>query len=503
MKKKRNNHSVGPSVFNQRGFGLLEVLASLGIVAVLAGATVMYSRAINTVSSPTYSKKFNCTAHAASFMAAMRSVAGATAISGFHAFQSTRTPLNTYNYSPIISGVPTNIVMPDQLGTGNKPLAGNLVAIHGMMHMLNGLYNSLSPDYCNNFVNTPGITQLANDSSAILRNSDGAMPVTSIRVRTYNLRTGAVAACWRPSWLAPPGIDNAAKNGFSQGVFTKPSTIRNDQGLLLEVQTNYRDETGQTQTCTMSQRFAYDEDTREPATPTLSIQNITPYPPSDSSPANRNQVSMRVHYPAGAEKGVALVCRDYSYISVPANQYRCYDLTSTGPGPQPSGGSRPAPRTMALPPPGYVPSSATTPVAPTDWRPCEQVTLCGRAPSATSLVADSSFTSTGEIQINNTYSNVPSDCVIRLQTAVIDSAGNLNASTITPYPGVQVTSGITATGGPGGSNTITPRPTCGNWCAATRWSTQTYWQTRACCVGLGCQIGMENGTRRQLVPTVR
>lgn len=474
---------------------------------------------------------------------------GATAGSYFHPYQGQRLPpagdATHFNHTQVVgagdltwpAGIPEILTSP----AGTEPVAANALLLDGPVRTVNALYNS-GTDFTN-FNTTATLTALASyGGSDTFQNLTvgGVAPTTDFRIRVYNLDSGQVPAVQPvpPLWIYPrgmksaAGVDQANVNGFVRysgdanartPLFGKPATYSDQYGFLVEVRVQYKDPSAPAvqKECIVSQRFAYDRDLNPPPPPSVVISNI-------SAPAivqHTHSVSIEVTYDSAAiERGAVLLCRDRSTL-YRVGGYPCYDNSGTvGPGPQqglgtqgPPGndvqrtvgpiGDRMAPgvseeavpyaadplnpyydndRPAAL---GNTPNTwrtnsgglIATPAS--DWVPCERVTLCGVAPAASVTYNP---LGNGGLRFTNSYSNVRSECIIRIEAAAIDVAGNLaGANAGGRYNPSQVTPSAMS-----GSSAVTPRPRCGSWCYDAASPVNSYWiNAGSCCVGTGCVRG--------------
>lgn len=321
-------------------------------------------------------------------------------------------------------------------------------------------------------------------------------------------------------------------------------------GYLVEVHTEVS-EGGKTKaSCTGSQRFEHQIDERPPTPasvqaivlnntlPTFNYNTANNRRNWGSSQSNQVQILFRIDNP---KPGTILLCRDLSKIPKTspadfkdaANPYTynsvCMgasptDPNSPGPGPQRLGGTDQtacgcdsnAPNAVNL---RIIKSIlATTDTSnkandidrfdivdshfkPPTWIPCDQVTVCRKKPKSSKVTVltkdvgnsptalQAALTKSDSVEFINTYENLRAECVMQLEVAVTDQAGNL-VVTNTVLPAVAPanilgkaiddkyalktsgTANITPTQIVNSTDPLNvgevARNSCGNWC--TQWS---------------------------------
>jgi hypothetical protein len=484
----------------ESGLGMIEVMIAVGVVGTLALFSGYYAKMVAITTQPTVENRFSCATQTSTMLAKIRGQIGSNfypnsfypqTSNGFVTPTGTTTaPLAPFQFLTLVPNL--WIGAPPILTNSPVPTAANALMMAGPMRALNSLYLGTYPspvDFCTNgFARSTLLDTLSTDSQNILGAPNPTpTPQTQMQIQLYDLASGTVQSGCPRYWIHPQGIvldgDPVNQNGFTiagaQGpYFKEPPNYTDKYGFFVQVQTSYSEldpKTGLTlsKSCLATQKFSYDRDFLAPPLP--AVQVVTGDPP-DGGDATTHTATLTISVPS-QEPGLVMVCRDRSTRQPQLPGYPstldCYSNSGAGPGPQPNPLNF---RTVANP----LPNETTVPVpgtliGPSSWLPCEQVTLCGVATTGASI----SSTALG-LSMTSTFSNIPSDCVIRIETAVMDSAANLNASSVTPYNPAQV---VVSTPNNPVNNSNTPRPTCGQLCAPDgTWTGQSYWQYPSCCV---------------------
>ena len=545
-------HSIG----SQSGFGMVEVLVGLVVISILATVTVFYSDVINLVSRETRGDRYNCVNHGNAVLSKFRGSLGEKTVRMYYPPRGTangnRRPVPAATPTSLTqvmgNGTAANVnnimwaTVPDtisintggfnpNLGAANQFRLANATLIEGgPMRALSAMYNNIitTTGTCDNFVSpyTAFTNMSANNVDSFLMKTSvaaGNRPTTQLRIRRFNIDTGQVIAGCPITWARPPGKAPEADgniNAFGvNGGGGIPIAAEQSAavGFLLEIQTTYftAEDEANARTCVVSQRFSYERDTGAPAVPTVSLDITTPGANMvDFATANQHTMTMQIDS-AQAEPGVVMACRDRS-VRLNPGPHACYVQAAAMPGPGNqwppiAGFPRGDPRVIAH-------NAAETDTGPTmttqqltavavarpwsnvlwkagngtgsEWGPCEEISVCGRAPAGGAVTQPAG---TNDIQITNNYTNLPSDCVIRVEAVTIDTAGNLSNVGYGAFNPTQ-TSSIEI-----GNNTNVGRPTCGTtFCT---YAGNSYYQDGACCVGGGCvagQVGDPSGPIRSL-----
>ena len=501
----------------ESGVGLIEVMIATAVVGALALFSGYYAKTVLMVARPTVENRFSCTTQAATMLSKIRGQAGSLyspntfypqTNGGFTPPTGVAAPFQYTTLVPELwAGIPTI------MANTTTPTTANALMLSGPMRALNMLYMGTYPapvDFCTGFNSSPLLVTLSTDSLNILSTTTNISNLaTTMQIQLYNLATGVIQPCTTKAWIHPQGfyLDSQNINGFATApglpapapYFKEPANYTDQYGILLQVQTTYNEYNPQTntttaQSCVAAQQLSYDRDFTPPPAPSITVATTDP---GDGGDANSHTAALTLTE-ISTEPGLVMVCRDRSTIQLPGS-YACYysGPSTAGPGPQFS--TVVDLRPVANAPPNTedqstVPGTIKNPT-PT-WIPCEQLTLCGKSANAVPTIV-----STGSsISMTANYSNLPSDCVVRIEAAAMDAAGNLNSGSVYYAPAQSVTS----TTYPISKSTI-PRPTCGNFCGVPG---NGYWQTGACCVvpipaTIGCGpgiVGAPGGAHLNLSP---
>lgn len=484
---------------SQAGFGLIEVLIGAAIIAAIATSLGFYSSLLSSAMAPSSVNTFSCVVHGTSVLSKLRSLSGQFSVSPFVPFESNRTPSSLFSAPAVVPNSVLWSSVPAVSSDEASPFIYSGSLYSGPVRIFNSMYNRTDIDFCSQFATSPEIASISETVAAGANTRILGTVTSSLRVRLYELSSGTVLPdCEKPIWInsksIAPGDPNrdAVQAGF---VRRNPDQVRSDVGILLELQTDYLDteevipgaeaSNPQIQSCVVSDRLVLGLDNSGPSAPIISVTGLgTPA----ANGANANQGSATVSVTAtGNGDNTILVCRDRS-VRTTQGAYECYSPSNPGPGPQHTAGTAnsyavaaPVPSQLETTYSGFGSTRPASWVTPT-WVPCERVTLCGRSPISTSLTT---LTNAG-YTITNSYQQLASDCVARVEAAAMDSAGNLNISPASPYNPSQISSSATGF-------TTSLRPTCGSWCGPSMpyWpaGANGYWQFPSCCVGAGCVRG--------------
>ena len=414
------------------GFSMVEVLVASAFIATLAvtGLTSYnYMRNLRNRSTDV------CRVHVSGVIERFRSIGYFSAINNFNPVQSNRTFLGDSSVSLQSKGIPNTQLWPSVsiLEGAPRPTLNNSILISSSINALLAIYNT-NPAYCTNPNGAPYDggdplnPNLVTRPSADLQGSS-----INLRITPYSIETGnpLAVACPMPLRIAPESSTTSDTFTVSPNKVNRGDT-RNDTGLLVKVIQNYINEDGQAFSCSIEQRFQYSPDIVAPAPPNLATMSPAGTSVGNCAAPNTN-VTITVGYqnPVVLEPGAVLVCRDNSITSdTTAPGYAKFTCLN-GPSPQVVGVDYPTP--SALPAgitgltyaAGY---SAKNLDANNNWKPCDQVTACGVAPSSASLLGGSA---TNQPRYQLTYNSLPLGCRVNIEVAAIDTASNSSTNYLT------------------------------------------------------------------------
>jgi hypothetical protein len=283
--------------------------------------------------------------------------------------------------------------------SGGATVLKNNKAIVGSMSLLNSLYNR-NPLYCTDGVvyNNPNAQAqlIQNDSTGHLRNVN-----SRIRVQAISLIDGSLSCPGRPLVIRPAGVDinrSLTEQYLAPDVIPEPDSTAN-LGFYLTVRTEYTNSSNNRETCEASAVFNYPKMAPDSGDLTVPVPTITRDPQADCDRTASATVTIRgPGAPASnrfkTDKGIALVCRDASLY---------------GGGNPPAGASCPS---------GPTRQEFTIDPELRRWVKCDEVTLCGVAPS-------NSATAETNMGYSLRYVGMSLGCNMAVEVRAVDVAHNL------------------------------------------------------------------------------
>lgn len=409
----------------ESGMTLVEVLIGTAILMIVS-LTVIYTnvQGVGSQSNGAQSR-FTCESHAQSILNHFKSIG----------VESTR-----YNYVPDSTGDRTagmpfsfdGIDATDTWGTGSQyeiigsssnPALRNGLLAKGSVRALLSIYNS-NASFCSNADGAAyePLNSVLTDTTQGLRNAQ-----TTLRIQAYNINSGALSCPAAPFQIFPMGRNPSAS---AYGAYvSQPSNSDWQYGLLLTVRVAYEDGSGQTQSCTTQHRFQFQRDEIAPPVMNTTVTANTSNPRLNCAPPRADMTLSLGYNSDPGEKGIVFLCQDVS-MRRPRGTIQC-----AGPSGAQYNGAPPAP---------------TTTIGPGSWVACDKVTACNVSPE--SSTANPSRTADA-IRLVNVYRNIPSDCVVKINSVAVDVAGN--SSTVAQLPNTDPTESL--------------RPSCGTLCSPNGW----------------------------------
>ncbi len=482
-----------------RGFSIIEVLVG---TAILSGVmmSLIYSTEVSDLNYGKAGTNFQCISNLNSGFSFITSLGVQSNIVNFVPTPTQLYAPNTlFTYgSPPSYGIP-GISQTDLWSTASAPMiADNTTTpttldgeamIDSAIRGLLAIYNS-NAGYC---TSATGMDYPSMDTYLNQKFTDIQGLTTTIRIQPYNLSTGQTTGCSpSPLQLYPGGLNTPMTNAFAGGEAQPNVNAQNNLGLLVTLYTTYKNTSGVTYNCSGQRKYSYQYNGNAP-TLVVNQQYGSPDPSQTAAPANCSalnnaNIQVQIGYTSTSkpnEKGVVFLCKDVSQEAVGTGSpstTQCYGPS----GPQPNG-----PVTLQAMP--------TNP----NWVPCQDVTLCNVAPTASSIL-----TSNNPQYIVNTYNKLPENCYMQISATAVDTAGNL-PDVFGNLPN-QFTTALTTT--PLGTNQL-KQPSCNPYCAVNGFGAWTGAQIAAnpngyydcsgyfymgalepnCCIGSGCSPGNFSG----------
>lgn len=570
---------MGTTAENQSGMSIIEVLVALSIISMMALSVTYFSSLKKETSQSQNLDTFNCQVQVNSILATVRSQGQSAIIKSRYPHLSSAsqnitadfvwsTPprivdshFATYPYTLMNYTAPNYLNLPQTFTPAPRI---NMSALQkNAVNLVEYLYNR-NLNLCTTGGDTPELRSLADDFAYMAKRPVGATNSTDLytqqvqttfRIRPYNVLTGDELTTCPANLGAIPlsrDITDSALNATKRNLLpVVPAQDANPYiGYKFEVETVVRKGSDEVARCSGSQRFEHQRDSElgtEPAAVAIVANNTHDFNDATNNPfvqrtaggnsqVNEIQVAFKV---TGIKPGSFLLCRDTSKIPVvkPMDDARfavCMgapvtadlnDITQPGPGPQRararSGATGPynlnrLNTTTATYQQFYTASPANFP--PPEWVPCDQVTLC-RKYRTRSTVTQRSVAAVNpatalegtDIEFINTYDNLRAECLMGLEVATSDQAGNLriSAATLTTTPLAKANTNAYSLRTVAAPNTLqsnqnrtgfgeAARHTCGNWCARAAgvggsgypltaffgndYAAAGYWQVSNCCV---------------------
>lgn len=448
-----------------RGYSLAETLVAVAIVASLA--TLVTSMNMFSTSGEKTNYHRVCESIANSTIAVVQERGPIEAIDRFVPIGVART-MGAYNTGTIPRGTTAPQlfdgsaffnILSNPAVRSNPPNLNNYQQIRGSIRTLSSIYNSTPGVRCNWQAYapvTPNLAQIRLPVALVTLN-----PVVQINLVPFNTTTGATEDCALIPTLhiaPPPNAAGTVNDAFFNGsgsqalpanydfpgapavggtsIAARTAGVSANRGIIMNSRVSFQVQGGEQINCQSAQRFQYATDRNAPTAPRVTITNNSstglPTSAADRCTAGglRN-VTLEVGYAANPEPGTQLFCRDLSSM----RGYTQPASTTTNAG----GVAHSVPcvlnsgiDTSALSS-NLVHSLDDANMPPNDysqrgqnlggvnqefWRPCDQVKICNRAPTAAvPLGAGFGYTLTYAL---------PQGCIINLESRGVDTAGNIS-----------------------------------------------------------------------------
>jgi prepilin-type N-terminal cleavage/methylation domain-containing protein len=240
------------------GFTIVESLVAMAIVATISLAglgTMTYMRGVKNRS------KEICLAHVSGTVEKFRSIGYFAAANNFTPIQ-TSPNFDSSMIAPSLSLNPRGIIdswmypttqILEYPATATPPTLNNQVLIASSLNALLAIYNS-NPAFCQGAEGAP-----YTDSSGVSPTQGfgaaspelGPSAALTLKIESYNTKTGAMDACTTGLKIAPPGRyeDGNPSAAIGSPIPKVSRGAPKDKGILLTVTQSYVDEEGFSQKC--------------------------------------------------------------------------------------------------------------------------------------------------------------------------------------------------------------------------------------------------------------